>query len=35
VDAKGKWLWAQIGYGAEENWAQEVIQKLESAKTGN
>jgi thiol-disulfide isomerase/thioredoxin len=35
VDTKGNWLWTQIGYGAEDNWAQVMIQKLESAKTGN
>ena len=35
VDPKGNWLWTQIGYGAEDNWAQVMTQKLESAKTSN
>src|ERR1700677_1800938 len=35
VDPKGNWQWMQTGYGAEDNWAQVMIQKLESAKTSN
>jgi thiol-disulfide isomerase/thioredoxin len=35
VDPKGKWLWTQFGFGAEDNWAQVMTQKLESAKTSN
>jgi thiol-disulfide isomerase/thioredoxin len=35
VDPKGNWQWTQIGYGEEDNWAQVMIQKLESAKTNN
>ena len=35
VDSKGNWLWTQMGYGAENDWEQVMIQKLESAKTSN
>jgi thiol-disulfide isomerase/thioredoxin len=33
VDSKGNWRWTQKGYGAEDDWAQVMIQKLESVKT--
>jgi thiol-disulfide isomerase/thioredoxin len=32
VDPKGRWRWTQKGYGAEDNWTQVMIQKLESVK---
>ena len=35
VDPKGNWIWTQMGYGAEDNWGQVMLQKLESAKAGN
>jgi thiol-disulfide isomerase/thioredoxin len=35
VDTKGTWLWTQIGYGDEGDWAQTMTQKLEAAKASN
>lgn len=35
VDPTGKWQWTQFGYGAEDNWAEVMMQKLESARTSN
>jgi thiol-disulfide isomerase/thioredoxin len=35
VDNSGKWRWTQYGYDAEDNWAQLMLEKLESAKTIN
>jgi thiol-disulfide isomerase/thioredoxin len=35
IDSNGKWLLTQFGYDEEDNWAQLMIQKLESAKTIN
>lgn len=35
VDSKGIWRWTQMGYGAEDNWAQVMIQKLVSVQTSN
>jgi thiol-disulfide isomerase/thioredoxin len=32
VDTKGNWLWTQMGFGEQEDWGQEMMQKLESAK---
>jgi thiol-disulfide isomerase/thioredoxin len=35
IDSNGKWLLTQFGYDEEDNWAQLMMQKLESAKTIN
>jgi thiol-disulfide isomerase/thioredoxin len=35
LDSNGKWLWTRFGYDEQDNWAQVMIQKLESAKTRN
>jgi thiol-disulfide isomerase/thioredoxin len=35
VDPKGNWQWTQLGYGAEDNWVQVMIEKLDSVKTSN
>jgi thiol-disulfide isomerase/thioredoxin len=35
IDGNGKWLLTQFGYDEEDDWAQLMIQKLESAKTMN
>jgi thiol-disulfide isomerase/thioredoxin len=35
VDSEGNWRWTQKGYGAESNWQQVMMQKLESAKRTN
>jgi thiol-disulfide isomerase/thioredoxin len=32
VDAKGQWVWTRRGYEAEDNWAQMMIEKLDSTK---
>jgi thiol-disulfide isomerase/thioredoxin len=34
VDPHGTWRWTQIGYGAEADWASDMIQRLELAKKG-
>jgi thiol-disulfide isomerase/thioredoxin len=33
IDGNGKWQWTQFGFDANDNWAQVIRQKLESAKT--
>jgi thiol-disulfide isomerase/thioredoxin len=35
VDTKGTWDWTQIGYGGDDSWVQDMMQKLETAKTGS
>jgi thiol-disulfide isomerase/thioredoxin len=35
VDPKGLWQWTQIGYGSSDNWSQDMIEKLEAAKSGS
>jgi thiol-disulfide isomerase/thioredoxin len=35
VDGKGKWQWREIGYGGEDDWAQQMTQKLDAMKTGS
>jgi thiol-disulfide isomerase/thioredoxin len=35
LDPKGSWLWTQIGYGADDAWVQDMIQKLEATKAGS
>ena len=35
VDPKGAWLWTQIGFGADDAWVQDMIQKLEMTKSGS
>jgi thiol-disulfide isomerase/thioredoxin len=32
LDPKGTWQWTQVGYGAEDDWARVMMQKLETAK---
>jgi hypothetical protein len=32
VDTKGKWQWQQIGFGNEEKWEDDMLQKLQEAK---
>jgi thiol-disulfide isomerase/thioredoxin len=34
VDTKGDWEWTQIGHGADDSWVQDMMQKLETAKSG-
>ncbi len=33
VDPKGAWLWTQIGFGADDAWVQDMVQKLEMTKS--
>lgn len=35
VDSKGKWQWRAIGYGGEDDWVQQMTQKLDAMKTGS
>jgi len=35
VDPKGSWLWTQVGYGSDDTWVQDMIQKLEATKAGS
>jgi thiol-disulfide isomerase/thioredoxin len=35
VDTKGKWQWREIGYGGEDDWVQQMTQKLDAMKTGS
>jgi thiol-disulfide isomerase/thioredoxin len=32
VDTKGKWQWQQIGFGSEEKWDDEMLEKLQATK---
>jgi hypothetical protein len=33
VNAKGQWQWEQIGFGADPQWEQSMIDKLEKMKS--
>lgn len=35
LDPSGSWRWTQIGYDSSDGWSQDMIQKLESAKSGS
>jgi hypothetical protein len=35
VDPKGSWQWTQIGYGSSNNWSQDMIEKLDAARSGS
>ena len=32
LDKQGKWLWTQLGFGAEPDWPGAMLQRLESTK---
>ena len=32
VDPQGKWRWTQIGFGAEPDWVDQMIQRMESVR---
>jgi hypothetical protein len=33
VDARGKWLWEQLGFGLDRgNWYESVLEKIEAAR---
>jgi thiol-disulfide isomerase/thioredoxin len=35
IDSQGRWQWTEVGFGAESDWEDRVIRKLEAAKTSN
>jgi thiol-disulfide isomerase/thioredoxin len=35
VDAKGNWRWTQMGFAEQDDWGNQMLQKLESANASN
>ena len=32
IDPQGKWRWTQLGFGAEPDWVEQMIQRMESVR---
>jgi thiol-disulfide isomerase/thioredoxin len=35
VDPKGSWRWTQLGYGGDDSWINDMVQRLEATKAGS